>query len=660
MSQISYLIVEQQLRPPENFSDILQYLSQKFGLDIYLCRQRLTGRGLSLLSKGNRDTLQPIADYLQTIKIDHWLIEPTKPGFVPAKVRQLTINSERIIFACQKGEVIFPKGATILAIFAETSGTLADKSVTQLLSSHAYRGKDDVRHLNDSKIHKIILQGSPVLDLYHLDDKMEIIGGVRIFPGKFDPKGLGERASLSSKQNLQQILNLANEYAATFKLHSDFGLVNLPGCTLRRDDPDNPETLRQNLISLARYGWLMADVLRAESAKPKAKTEPDPVSAVTAAVLMQNPALAAGAAEEIIPVINEINKEMHHADDPATTQKSPETADAGLPAPPPAKSGFGWSNPTFWFGASVPVAVALLMFIVNYTGSDLLNKFAYHAFASGAISITIAAMLFGYAFHFLRLKRQMENTPTSKVRSIAMGMVEVKGEAVRKYALLSPMSQTPCVYYRLTKYQRRERDHQWRVTSVSSSNNVPFFIEDETGRVEVNPASCHVNAGTKQEGAPGQVGLSKVFNESDEKWIEEVVIDGTLLYVLGFAAVKRDTGPTLTEKKIAALRELKQNPQNLQQFDQNGDGKIDSDEWDAARAAVEEKVLHESLQNKRNRKKQEERVVIGKKKGRPLIISETHSEEKLTSTYQYYVIFLFIAAALATGGSIYLLLNYLK
>lgn len=661
MSQSNYLIVEQQLKPSGNFSAILKELTQKFQLDIYQSRQRLTGRGLSLLTKGKRETLEPIADFLCTTDINYWIVEPTQPGFIPPKLRHLTISSNRILFGCQKGEVVFPKGATVLAVFAETSGVLADKSITQLLSSHAYRGKDDIRQLHDSKIHKIILQGNPVLDLYLLDDKMEIKRGVRIFPGKFDPKGLGERASLSSKQNLQQILKLAEEYAGTFKLHTEFGLVNLPGCSLRRDDPENPETQRQNLISLARYGWLMADVLKADSEKPQFEAGPDQVNAVTAAVLIQNPAVAAsGVAEEILPVIDAINKEVDAADNSSKPKSTPEIAEEGLPAPPPAKSGMGWSNPTFWLGSAGVVAATIIMILLNINDGNLLDKFAYHTFASGTIPALIAIVTFWYAFYFLRMKRQIENTPTSKIRSVAMGMVEVKGEAVRKYALLSPMSHTPCVFYRLTKYQRRGRDYQWRITSVSSSNNVPFYIEDETGRVEVNPAGCRVSAGSKQEGSPGQIGLMKVVNETDEKWVEEVIIDGTLLYVLGFAAVKRREGPTLAEKKIEALRELKRNPQNLQQFDLNGDGNIDEDEWDAARTAVEEKVLDESLQGKQGRKKQEEHIVIGRKKGRPLIISETHSEENLTARYQYYSIPLFIAAAIATGGSIYLLLNYLK
>jgi len=663
MSQSSYLIVEQQQHPPENLSEILKELAQKFHLDIYQCRQHLTGRGLSLLAKGERETLEKISGFLQDTDYIHWLVEPSKSGFVPLKIHNLQISSNQIVFGCQKKEVIFPKGATILAIFAETTGELADKSITQLLSSNAYRGRDDIRHLEENKVHKVILQGEPVLDLYRLDEKMGVEDAVRIFPGKFDPKGLGDRATLSSKQNLEQVLKLAEEYAGEFHLQTDFGLVNLPGCTLRRDEPDNPETKRQNLLSLARYGWLMADLIKAGSiTRPQQQKENDLSGAVTAAILMQNPALAAeGHLDEILPLAEEISAEIGAASDnkKSSSNDSKDTSEPGLPPPPPAKSGLGWSNPRFWFGGIGAAVVVVFFFLLEANDSDLLNKVAYHAFASGAIPFIIAMLLFWYAFYFLRIKRQMENTPTSKVRSVAMGMVEVKGEAIRKFALLSPMSQTPCVFYRLTKY-RRDKNKQWKVSSISSSDNVPFMLEDATGRVEINPAGCRVSAGSKQEGSPGQVGLMRLNGNSDDKWVEEIVIDGTLLYVLGYASVKKAEGPTLAEKKIAALRALKQNPQDLQQYDHDGDGEISADEWDTARDAVEEKMLQESLQNKRQRKKQEEYIVIGKKKGHPLIITETHSEDGLTARYLYYSIPLFLAAAVATSGAIYLLLNYIK
>ncbi len=659
----NYLIVEQHLKPPENLPEILKELTQRFQLDTYQCRQRLTGRGMSLLAKGNLEQLDKISVFLQQTGFTHWLVEPSKKGFVPLKISNLQINSERITFGCQKKEVAFPRGATILAIFAETTGELADKSVAQLLSSHAYRGKDDVRHLEQNKIYKIILQGKPVLDLYHLDNNLQVKDAVRIFPGKFDPQGLGDRASLSSRQNLQQILQLAEEYAGDFYLHTDFGLTNLPGCTLRRDNSDNPETQRLNLLSLARYGWLMVDLLQSGAINSnQAETENDLAGSVATAMLLQNPALAAdGPLEEILPLAKEISSAINGAtrDEKKPTKLHPKTADIDLPAPPPAKSTARWSNPKVWLsgaGIAIIVGASILSDIFNRTS---IKALAYHSFASGAIPMVIAILMLWYGFYFLRLKRRVENTPTSKIRSVAMGMVEIKGQAIRSYALISPMSNTPCVYYRLTKY-RRDRNRQWQVSSSSGSNNVPFLLEDETGRVEINPTGGHISAGSKHEGVPGQVGLMLSSNSSDEKWVEETIVDGTLLYILGYAAVKHTHGTSLNEQKISALRELKQDQHKLQRFDRDGDGKISADEWDDARNAIEAEVIAASLQNKQQRKRQEDHIVVGKKPGRPLIIAETHSEDNLTTRYFYYGITLFSGAVAATGAAIYLLINYLN
>ncbi len=48
--------------------------------------------------------------------------------------------------------------------------------------------------------------------------------------------------------------------------------------------------------------------------------------------------------------------------------------------------------------------------------------------------------------------------------------------------------------------------------------------------------------------------------------------------------------------------------------------------------------------NHQQRKKQEEHIVIGREKGFPLIIAETHSEERLTARYLYSSIPLFLIA----------------
>ena len=128
MSQTTYLIVEQQQKPADSLPELLKELYAKHQLDIYQCRQRLVGRGRALLAKGAREKLEKISPLLLEAEYYHWLLEPSKPQYVPPRIIGLQIDVDKIAFTCQKKSVIFPKGATILAVFAEMSGELAAKS----------------------------------------------------------------------------------------------------------------------------------------------------------------------------------------------------------------------------------------------------------------------------------------------------------------------------------------------------------------------------------------------------------------------------------------------------------------------------------------------------------------------------------------------------
>ena len=643
MSQSTLLIVEQQTQPPANLPDLLKELAGQHQLDIYQCRQRLTGRGRSLLSKGELTALKKISPLLQEYGYRHWLVAPTRPRFAPMRLRGLLVKPDKITFNCQAKQVEFPKGGRVLAVLAEMSGALADQDLKQLLSSTAYRGRDNVRHLAAHKTYKTILQGEPLLDLYLLDENHQVVDAVRVFPGKFDHRGLGELATPSSKQNLDRLLKLVEQYAGEFSLHTDFGLVNLPGCTLRRENPQDPETQRQNQISLARYGWLLTDLQRI-----------GPMT--SAASVNQNPALAGPAQEELVRAATRL------AEDICGSPPVPESADQegsqdapGLPLPPPVHPEKMWKHPSYWLGGVGGILVAGCLIVAD-ADIRVLFKLFHFCFDSGVAQLFLATLLFSVGFYLLVLKRQIENTPTSKVRSIAMGMVEIKGRALRQFALISPVSHTPCIYYRVSKYQRGQ-NNEWTLRSVSSSANVPFYLEDDTGRVSIDPAGCLIRAGTKSQGMPGQFGLLHLSDDSDIRWEEEFIVEGTLLYVLGFANSKRTAGPTLNEARIDALRELKRNPQILQQYDSDGDGRISQAEWESARQAVEENLLKESMREQQTRKRQEDLVMIGKKNGRPFIIAETHTEETMTSRYGVYFPLLLGGAVIFAGWGIQALLN---
>ncbi|HJX05282.1 MAG TPA: GIDE domain-containing protein [Candidatus Nanoarchaeia archaeon] len=112
------------------------------------------------------------------------------------------------------------------------------------------------------------------------------------------------------------------------------------------------------------------------------------------------------------------------------------------------------------------------------------------------VAIVIGITLFVGGFKSLRQKRLIESTPTSKVRSIAMGLVEVYGEVVpaKKKLLKSPLTGKDCVYYKyqVEEYRRSGKSSRWVVID-SFQEGTHFFLKDDTGCVLVEPAGANVD-----------------------------------------------------------------------------------------------------------------------------------------------------------------------
>ncbi len=122
--------------------------------------------------------------------------------------------------------------------------------------------------------------------------------------------------------------------------------------------------------------------------------------------------------------------------------------------------------------------------------TSLLGFFAYSrndgvalAFVGGFAGV----YLFYRGFRFLQRKRLILNTPASKIRSAAMGLVEINGLAVGPYTMLAPITGVPCYYFHAMawQWQQEGRNSKW-VKVVNESLHVPFFLDDNTGRVLVN------------------------------------------------------------------------------------------------------------------------------------------------------------------------------
>ena len=104
--------------------------------------------------------------------------------------------------------------------------------------------------------------------------------------------------------------------------------------------------------------------------------------------------------------------------------------------------------------------------------------------AIGALS---GVVFFFRGFQMLRYKRLVLNTPECKIRSAAMGLVEIEGLAKGPQTIPAGITGDPCFYYRAVAWRLEDtgRNRQWKRVA-DERLFLPFFLQDSTGRLLVN------------------------------------------------------------------------------------------------------------------------------------------------------------------------------
>lgn len=104
-----------------------------------------------------------------------------------------------------------------------------------------------------------------------------------------------------------------------------------------------------------------------------------------------------------------------------------------------------------------------------------------------ALGAGFGVYLFFRGFKMLQFKRLILDTPASKVRSASMGLVELSGIPVGPNTIPAGITGDPCFYYRATAWERTQSGSrsEWRRVAEESLF-VPFFLQDETGRILVD------------------------------------------------------------------------------------------------------------------------------------------------------------------------------
>jgi hypothetical protein len=121
---------------------------------------------------------------------------------------------------------------------------------------------------------------------------------------------------------------------------------------------------------------------------------------------------------------------------------------------------------------------------------------ALKLFVYSFVGLGVGVYLFFKGFTWLREKRLIENTPTSKIRSLAMGRVEIFGKVVAeaKKKIKSPFSGADCVYCKWTieEYRSQGKSSRWVIVKEGVETN-HFNLRDNTGKVLVDPKGSQLD-----------------------------------------------------------------------------------------------------------------------------------------------------------------------
>jgi hypothetical protein len=108
---------------------------------------------------------------------------------------------------------------------------------------------------------------------------------------------------------------------------------------------------------------------------------------------------------------------------------------------------------------------------------------------AGFLSIGFVAALWTFfkGFRVMREYKVLEDTPRIPIRSVPMGFVHIRGKAESAEVLSSPVSHTPCCFYKIEidEWKSKHDGHEW-VRYCVDMNGYRFHLADGTGKILID------------------------------------------------------------------------------------------------------------------------------------------------------------------------------
>jgi len=166
------------------------------------------------------------------------------------------------------------------------------------------------------------------------------------------------------------------------------------------------------------------------------------------------------------------------------------------------------------------------------------------------------------AFYFLRKKRLVDDTPTSKTLGVFIGLAELKGTAESDQPLTSYLAAAPCVLYKWKVEEHWSRTvtsvgpkgvtvrHESGWTTVAKGEQLPaFYLKDDTGVIRIVPQGAEIQdneiySKTCKRTDPLYFGKGPqdetANSDHQRRFIETAILLHANLYIMGQARERED------------------------------------------------------------------------------------------------------------------------
>lgn len=232
--------------------------------------------------------------------------------------------------------------------------------------------------------------------------------------------------------------------------------------------------------------------------------------------------------------------------------------------------------------------------------SLVLNWSQQEALIAIAVAAGIAIASFFFIWRSFKRYRLIHDTPSSKIRSAAQGVVELQGhaEAFNGKPIYSPLTRQACCWwrYRIERRVGAGKTSRWSRVEADESTAL-LTLADSTGEALIDPDGAEISGSSSKiwygnSRHPSNIVSGISVFAGNYRFSEEILAIGSELYVLGDL---KSQGPAsefdLHQAVGDKLRQWKQNQKALlARFDANADGKINEGEWQQARAAARDEI----------------------------------------------------------------------